>query len=67
MTRKALDVDYGRMLKEDRVLKLVAKADAEVVKGQKTAKESLEEASNFAYTMAYYRGNTVIRIKYAYY
>lgn len=45
VTRKALDADYGRMLKEDRVLKLIAKSDADVVKGRKTAKESLEEAS----------------------
>ena len=50
VTRKALDADYGRMLKEDRVLKLVAKCDAEVVKGQKTPKESLEEASTIIYT-----------------
>lgn len=34
-----------RMLKEDRVLKLVAKSDSAVAKGKKAVKESLEEAS----------------------
>lgn len=53
VTRKALDADYGRMLKEDRVLKLVAKCDADVVKGQKTPKESLEEASTVICMMTY--------------
>lgn len=55
VTRKALDADYGRMLKEDRVLKLIAKSDAEVAKGQKTAKESLEEVTTIVY-MTYVQG-----------
>lgn len=45
VVKKALDVDYGRMLKEERVLRLISKADAEVVRGEKTVKESLEEVT----------------------
>lgn len=45
VVRKAFDVDYARTLKEERVLKLIAKSDPAVVKGSKTVKESLEEAS----------------------
>lgn len=41
--RKALDADFGRMLKEDRIVKLIAKSDKTVVSGQKTVDESLEE------------------------
>ncbi|CAM9547547.1 unnamed protein product [Hapterophycus canaliculatus] len=43
VVRKALDTDFGRMLKEDRIIKLMAKCDSEVVKGQKDVTESLEE------------------------
>lgn len=45
VVRKALDADYGRMLKEDRVLRLISKSDTSVATGQKAAKESLEEVS----------------------
>lgn len=41
--RKALDADFGRMLKEDRMVKLMAKSDRAVVQGKKTVAESLEE------------------------
>ena len=41
--RKALDADFGRMLKEDRIVKLMAKSDNAVISGQKTVGESLEE------------------------
>eukprot|EP00903_Cladosiphon_okamuranus_P005365 g5358.t2 len=43
IVRKALDADFGRMLKEDRIVKLMAKSDNAVVNGQKTVAESLEE------------------------
>ncbi|CAM9275025.1 unnamed protein product [Scytosiphon promiscuus] len=43
VVRKALDTDFGRMLKEDRIIKLMGKCDNEVVKGQKAVAESLEE------------------------
>lgn len=43
MVRKALDTDFARMLKEDRVLKYLAKSDAAVASGEKTVNESLEE------------------------
>lgn len=44
--RKALDADYSRMLKEERVLRLISKADAKVVQGEKTVKDSLEEVGD---------------------
>ncbi|CBJ27259.1 flagellar associated protein [Ectocarpus siliculosus] len=40
---KALDADFGRMLKEDRIVKLMAKSDNAVAKGQKSVAESLDE------------------------
>lgn len=43
MVLKALDADFGRMLKEDRIVKLMAKSDNAVVKGQKSVAESLDE------------------------
>lgn len=43
VVRKALDTDFGRMLKEDRMVKLMAKSDSAVVQGKKTVVESLEE------------------------
>lgn len=43
MVLKALDADFGRMLKEDRIVKLMAKSDNAVVKGQKPVAESLNE------------------------
>eukprot|EP00752_Nemacystus_decipiens_P001778 g1718.t2 len=43
VVRKALDADFGRMLKEDRIVKLMAKSDNAVVNGRKTAGEGLEE------------------------
>lgn len=43
VVRKAFHADYGRMLKEDRVLRLVAKADAAVGRGEKSVEDSLEE------------------------
>lgn len=43
VVRKALDADFGRMLKEDRIIKLMAKSDSAVVQGKKTVAESLEE------------------------
>lgn len=43
VVKKALDIDFGRMLKEDRILKLMAKCDNAVVGGEKTVAESLEE------------------------
>lgn len=45
VVRKALDADFGRMLKEDRIVKLMAKSDNAVVNGQKTVSESLEEVT----------------------
>lgn len=39
---KALDADFGRMLKEDRIVKLMTKSDNAVAKGQPVA-ESLDE------------------------
>lgn len=45
VVRKALETDFGRMLKEDRIIKLMAKCDNEVVKGQKAVAESLEEVA----------------------
>ncbi|CAM9278761.1 unnamed protein product [Discosporangium mesarthrocarpum] len=41
--QKALEVDYNRMLKEDRVYKFITKADTGVARGEKTAEESLDE------------------------
>ena len=49
MVRKALDTDFGRMLKEDRILKLIAKCDSAVVNGEKTVAESLEEVREESY------------------
>lgn len=43
--KKAFDADYGRMLKEGRVFRLIAKADAAVGRGEKTVEDSLNEAS----------------------
>ncbi|CAN0405716.1 unnamed protein product, partial [Ectocarpus sp. 13 AM-2016] len=40
---KALDADFGRMLKEDRIVKLMAKSDNAVAKGHKSVAESLDE------------------------
>lgn len=54
--KKTLDADYGRMLKEGRVLRLLAKADAAVGRGQKTVNESLEEASMRAVVSGYGTG-----------
>lgn len=54
--RKALDADFGRMLKEDRIVKLIAKSDNAVVNGQKTVAESLEEVRTLSRPMCYCRG-----------
>ncbi len=71
VVRKALDIDFGRMLKEDRILKLIAKSDNAVVNGEKTVAESLEEVRErdqrnvciltprFAHLLACVRGATL--------
>lgn len=47
VVRKALDTDFGRMLKEDRMVKLMAKSDSAVIQGKKTVTESLEEVRGY--------------------
>lgn len=54
VVRKALDSDFGRMLKEDRIVKLMAKSDIAVVNGQKTVSESLEEVRTPSLSTCYY-------------
>lgn len=43
VVKKAFDTDFARMLKEDRIVKLIAKCDNAVINRQKTVAESLEE------------------------
>lgn len=73
VVRKALDADYGRMLKEDRVQRLIGKSDDSVAKEQKTVKESLEEVSAVAEdgggregvsTFSMYTANSCAWVKY---